>query len=59
MIAYGREPTERESKRMAKALAETEESLRTSESDATKRTARAWALIGQVILSANEFVHLN
>ncbi|MCE9531362.1 MAG: DUF1553 domain-containing protein, partial [Planctomycetes bacterium] len=59
LTAYGREPTDRECERMATAFKETELSLRGVEPDEKKRIARAWALIGQVILSANEFVYVN
>ena len=56
LTAYGREPTESEAGRMRRSLTETETTLRATEADETKRIAKAWALIGQVILSGNEFV---
>lgn len=56
LTTYGREPTDAEQMRLKRSLVETEASLHEVEPDSKKRTARAWALIGQVILSGNEFV---
>jgi hypothetical protein len=59
LTAYGREPTESEYERMERGFKDTNRSLYISDPDEKKRTAKAWALIGQVILSANEFIYLN
>jgi mono/diheme cytochrome c family protein len=58
LTAYGREPVEREFERFSRAYEKAERSLRDDVPDAGKRIARAWTLVGQVILSANEFIYV-
>ncbi len=57
--AYGRPPTVQESARARQALADFDQTLQAREADAGKRGLRAWALLCQVILAANEFVYVN
>jgi hypothetical protein len=57
-IAYGRPPTAREGDRAANAAAGFELDLESREPDAAKRRARAWALVCQAVLGANEFVYV-
>jgi hypothetical protein len=54
--AYGRLPTDTEVARAVKALAGFDADLRDTVPDTAKRKAKAWALVCQVVLAANEFV---
>jgi hypothetical protein len=59
LAAYGRPPTAKESARSLAAVADFERELIQREPDAGKRRLRAWTLVCQVILAANEFVYVN
>ncbi len=57
LAAYGRPPTPSEQSRLALAAARFEESAEGK--DAPTRRAKAWAIVCQVVLAANEFVYVN
>jgi mono/diheme cytochrome c family protein len=57
-IAYGRPANEREIERALNAVAAFESELADREPDATKRRTRAWSLVCQAVLAANEFVYV-
>ncbi len=59
LTSYGREPSEREVERMTMGLVDTEQSLRGSSPMPRNEPRGLGVSIGQVILSANEFVHVN
>jgi cytochrome c553 len=56
--AYGRPPRDAEVARLLGLLAELKRAGTLSEGDAAKRDLTAWALVCQVVLSANEFVSI-
>jgi hypothetical protein len=56
--AYGRPPTAREAERAGAAASGFELDLGSREPDAAKRRAKAWALVCQAVLAANEFVYV-
>jgi hypothetical protein len=56
--AYGRPPTAREAERAVAAASGFELDLGSREPDAAKRRAKAWALVCQAVLAANEFVYV-
>jgi hypothetical protein len=57
--AYGRWPTDAEITRIEQAVAGFNADLQTTEPDAAKRRLKAWSLVCQVVLAANEFVTVN
>jgi mono/diheme cytochrome c family protein len=57
-VAFGRPPTGHEVQRLVTAVAGFERDLAGREPDAGKRRARAWALVCQAVLAANEFVYV-
>src|SRR5262245_5325824 len=57
-IAYGRPPTAREVERAENAASGFELDLESREPDPAKRRAKAWALVCQAVLAANEFVYV-
>lgn len=57
-LAYGREPSADEQAAGEQFLKQVEQTLQTTESDATKRTQMAWETLCHVILAANEFIYV-
>jgi hypothetical protein len=57
-IAYGRPPTAREVERASAAAAGFALDLESREPESAKRRAKAWALVCQAVLAANEFVYV-
>ena len=57
LTAYGRPPTPSEESRLTNAAARFAESAEGK--DAPTRRTKAWALVCQVVLAANEFVYVN
>ncbi len=57
-LAYGREPSADEQAAGEQFLKQVEQTLQTSEPDATKRTQLAWETLCHVILAANEFIYV-
>lgn len=58
-LAYGRPATARELERFRTGVADFDNDLRAKETDDAKRRARAWSLMCQVLLAANEFIYVN
>ncbi len=56
--AYGRPPSEKESARALGLVREFEDTLKGKEPDGGKRRLRAWALLCQVVVAANEFIYV-
>ncbi|MBO0698303.1 MAG: DUF1549 domain-containing protein, partial [Zavarzinella sp.] len=56
--AYGRPPTAREVERAVNAASGFELDLESREPEPAKRRAKAWALVSQAVLAANEFVYV-
>jgi hypothetical protein len=56
--AYVRAPSAREVERVLGAVAEFERDLQSRVPDAATRRAKAWSLVTQAVLSANEFVYV-
>ena len=57
-IAYSRPASDREVDRALNAVAGFESELADREPDAAKRRARAWSLVCQAVMAANEFVYV-
>jgi hypothetical protein len=57
--AYGRSPTAREAERVTNAVSAFDHELQSSEADTTKRRVKAWSLVCQAVLAANEFVYVD
>jgi hypothetical protein len=56
---YGRVPTAKESERVVKAVDTFDRELLSREADALKRRVKAWSLVCQAMLAANEFVYVD
>jgi Protein of unknown function (DUF1553)/Protein of unknown function (DUF1549)/Planctomycete cytochrome C len=56
--AYAREPDTAETVRALRLVAKVEAALADKEADAGKRRLKAWGLLAQVVLAANEFVYV-
>jgi cytochrome c553 len=56
-LAYGRDPTEGEAKRVTAGVAAFAEEF-ASEADTAKRTRKAWTAVCQAVLAGNEFIHI-
>ncbi len=56
-LAYGRPPSETERKQLLSNVAEFE-SAYANETDAAKRTRKAWAAVAQTVLASNEFIYV-
>ena len=56
--AYGRLPTAKDSERIVKSIA-VFEPIAIAEPDSELRRVKAWSLVCQAIMSANEFLYLN
>jgi hypothetical protein len=56
--AYGRCATAQETTKAREFVRRCEQEFQSSESDAGKRRARAWACLCQVVVAANEFVYI-
>ncbi len=56
--AYGRPPSPSETTRAQSFLAQFDQTLRSTESDPDERRLRAWQVLCQVIVAANEFIYI-
>ncbi len=56
-LVYGRPPSETERKQLLSNVAEFE-SAYANETDAAKRTRKAWAAVAQTVLASNEFIYV-
>jgi hypothetical protein len=57
-LAYGRPPTEKEIERVTAGVAAFEAEF-ASETNPAKCKRKAWAVVCQAVLAANEFIHIN
>lgn len=57
--AYVRPPSPRETERAIRGVATFEKQLQSSEPNAEKRRMKAWAVMCQAVLAANEFVYVD
>ncbi|MBN9118986.1 MAG: PSD1 domain-containing protein [Planctomycetes bacterium] len=57
VLTYGRPPTDKEVERVAAGVAAFESEF-AGETDAAKRKRKAWAVVCQAALAANEFIHI-
>jgi len=58
-IAFGREPTVAERQADGNLLFDVELAMQGKEADADVRTRRAWSVLCQIVLAANEFIYVH